>query len=124
MNKKGIRFKFGMFAIIAISVMVLAFGTIIDEQADKYGTAAVSEITDFDKLDEVSSTARGYEGSLTPEDPEPGEDAETGTFRGVYGIIALAPDPHSIRREGSIVWLLNVELNNVCPSVSVKAISQ
>lgn len=87
MNKKGLEFKAGFFAIIAISMAVLAYATIIDQQAIKYGTSAVSEVGGYDKLSEVAGTARGYENSTTPEDPEPGEDAETGTFRGVYGII-------------------------------------
>lgn len=87
MNKKGLEFKAALFAIVAISMAVLAYATIIDQQAAKYGTSAVSEVGGFDKLDEISGTAKGYESSLTPEDPEPGGDAETGTFRGVYGII-------------------------------------
>ena len=87
MNKKGLRFKLGLFAIVAISMAVIAYGAIIDQQADKYGTSVVSNVKQYDKLDDVSSTAEGYEGSLTPEDPEPGEDGETATFRGVYGII-------------------------------------
>ncbi len=87
MNKKGLEFKAGFFAIVAISMAVLAYATIIDQQAIKYDTLAISEVGQYDNLDEVSGTAEGYESSLTPEDPEPGEDAETGTFRGVYGII-------------------------------------
>jgi len=87
MNKKGLEFKSGMFALVAIGMCVMAFTAIINEQADKYDTAAVSEVGGFNQLDDVSGTAEGYEGSLTPEDPESGEDAETGTFRGVYGII-------------------------------------
>lgn len=87
MNKKGLEFRAALFSIVAISIVVVAYATIIDQQAIKYGSSAVSEVGGFNKLDEVSSTAEGYEGSLTPEDPEPGEDAETGTFRGVYGII-------------------------------------
>lgn len=87
MNKKGLEFKAGMYAIVAISLMVLAYAIIIDEQADMYGTNATSELGAFNKLNSVSSTARGYESSLTPEDPEPGQDPEAGTFRGVYGII-------------------------------------
>lgn len=86
LNKKGL-FKEGLFAIVAISVLVMAFATIIDQQAERYGTTVISEVGGLNKLDEVSGTAEVYESSLTPEDPEPGEDAETGTFRGVYGMI-------------------------------------
>lgn len=87
MNKKGLEFKAGMFAIVAVSMLVLAFGVIISRQADRYGTSAVSEIGAYDKLSEISGTAEGYESSLTPEDPQPGDDPETSTFSGVYGII-------------------------------------
>ena len=85
--KKAVQFKLAFFAIVAISMAVLAYATIIDQQAIKYGTSAVSEVGGYNNLDAVSQTAESYESSLTPEDPEPGEDAETGTFRGVYGII-------------------------------------
>ena len=87
MNKKGLSFKNALFAMVAVSMMVLAYATIIDQQADKYGTSAQSELAAFNKLEEVSGTVAGYESSLTPEDPEPGESAEATTFRGVYSII-------------------------------------
>ncbi len=87
MNKKGQFFKNSMFAIVAISMMVIAYAVIIDQQAEAYGTSAQSELAAFNKISSISSTAEGYESSLTPEDQEPGEDPEAGTFRGSYGII-------------------------------------
>ena len=87
MNKKGLRFKNGMFAIVAISLLVIAFTVIIETQSNKYGTGIISPLGSYNKLNETSVTARGYETSLTPEDVEAGEDPEASTFRGVYGII-------------------------------------
>lgn len=87
MNKKGFEFKSGMFAIVAIALLVTAFATIISQQSDKYNSGATSELDNYNKLSEISGTAESYEGSLTPEDPEPGQDPESNTFRGVYGII-------------------------------------
>lgn len=87
MNKKGLEFKSGLFTIVAISLLVIAFGVIISEQAEVYNSDAVSELGAYDKLDEISETSGGYRNRLSPDDPDPGEDAEANTFRGVYGIL-------------------------------------
>ncbi len=87
MNKKGFEFKSGLFAIIAVSLFVIAFGVIISEQATVYGSDAVSEIDVYNRLDNVSSIANSGRSSISPNDPDPGNDPEASTFRGVYGIL-------------------------------------
>ncbi len=88
MNKRGFEFKSALFSIIAISIVVIAFGVIISEQSDFYNTGVVSELGQYDTLDNVSEISGQYRNRLTPSgNNDPTEDAETDTFRGVYGII-------------------------------------
>jgi len=86
-DRRGLEFKSSLFAIVAVSMLVIAFGVIISTQADFYSTDAVSEVGGYDKLTEISGEVGSYEDDLTPEDPEAGDDSEATTFRGVYGII-------------------------------------
>lgn len=88
MNKKGLEFKSTLFSIVAISLMVIAFGVIINQQESFYDSNATSELEAYNKLDEISDTSGSYRNRLTESDSDPGQDAEANTFRGVYGILA------------------------------------
>ena len=87
MNKKGFEFKSGLFSVVAISMLVLAFGIIIAGQSDFYGSGVTSEVSGYNRLNNMSSIAGGYRSGVSPDDPEPGSDPEANTFRGVYGIL-------------------------------------
>lgn len=88
MNKKGMEFKSGLFAIVAVSIIVIAFGTIITEQTSVYGSGATSGLSSYDQLDNISETSGNYRSKISPNDEDPSSDAESNTFRGVYGIMA------------------------------------
>jgi len=88
MNKKGFAFKNGMFALVAVSILVVAFATIVSEQSSYYNTNATTSVEQYNRLSSISNTSGTYRSQLTPEDAEPGSDAEASTFRGVYGIMA------------------------------------
>ena len=87
MNKKGLELKQGLFSIIAVSLAVIATGTIITSWDDKYNSGVSSDLDVFNKLNETSDFAGSSRGRISPNDPDPSEDAEANTYRGVYGIL-------------------------------------
>ena len=86
MNKKGLELKQGLFSIIAVSLFVTAIGTISLEWDAQYGSGS-TDLSVFNKLNETSNFAGSTRGRISPNTGDPGEDAETSTYRGVYGIL-------------------------------------
>lgn len=87
LNKKGVQIKSGFFAVIAVSMFVIAIGIIVGGWNTAYGSGIESDLGAFNKLDNVSSDVNIQKGRLSPNDPEPSGDPESNTFRGVYGIL-------------------------------------
>lgn len=87
MNNKGFQFKDGFFSIIVVSMLVISYGTILVEWNKKYGQSENPDLDSFNKLSEISDITQQGRGKITPENQDPGENAETNTFRGVYGIL-------------------------------------
>lgn len=87
MNKKGVEFKSAFFAMIIFSMCVIAIGVMITGYEDGYDVGVSSDLEEYDKLDEVSADALGQKSAIGANDPDPSEDAEANTFRGVYGIL-------------------------------------
>ena len=87
MNKKGLQFKDAFFSIIGFSLIIIAVGLIITNWSDAYGSGVSSDLGEYNKLSDLSETATGQKGVLSPNDPDPSQDAEANTFKGVYGII-------------------------------------
>ncbi len=86
-------FKKLMFAIIAVSMMVIAVGVIVDSWGDYYGSGVTSDLEELNVLDEISSTAESQKGTISPQSGEASSDFETGMFRGGYGIITSIFSP-------------------------------
>ena len=81
-------FKLTMFAVIVFSMIIVAAGIIISEQGSRYGSAVTSDLgEDFNKINEISSTAESQKGNINPQSGEASSDYEAETFRGGYGII-------------------------------------
>jgi len=96
MNKRGIEFKSAFFAIIAISMVVVAVGVIVEQWDTAYSSGLSSDLGDFNKLDDVSVTARSQQEGVISQTADPGADFEATTFRGVFGIINNIFDPFRI----------------------------
>jgi len=87
LNKKGMEFKSVLQSVVMVSLLVVAYGIIIINQSNAYNTGITSEIDQYDKLDEISSTTGGFKENIGASDPNPGQDAEANTFRSVYGLL-------------------------------------
>ena len=87
-NKKGMQFKNAFFSLVVVSMMVVAIGIIISGWSGQYRSGISSDFGVFDVSDDLSQQTLEHKGKLGSGDPDPGEDSETSTYRGVYGIMA------------------------------------
>jgi len=88
MNKKGASLKNIFFAVIVVSMVVLAVGTIVGEWSLKYGSGLTYDLDEYSDLDTFSSEAQTQKGGITPADVDPGTgDFEGKILRGGYGIL-------------------------------------
>lgn len=80
-------FKSVFYAIIVVSMLVIASGVILSGWAGEYDSGVESDLGRFDKLSEASDEADSQQGRINPQSGEASSDFETETFRGAYGII-------------------------------------
>jgi len=93
MNKKGMELKSAFFAVIVMGIVITAVGVTINSWNDVYDSGLDYDLQEYDKSSTMSDVAGQQQGKLTPDDPDPGTDAEASTFRGVYGIISNIYSP-------------------------------
>jgi len=87
-NKKGMQFKNAFFSLVVVSMAVIAIGVVISNWSGYYGSGISSDFGVFNEADELSNQTLQHKAKLGSGDPDPGEDSETSTYRGVYGIMA------------------------------------
>lgn len=90
MNKKGLQIQSGLFAIVAVSMMVIAAGVIIADWNIIYDSGLTYDLgTDYSKLSEVSGTAESQRGSMSTGDISVSESGDfTGTsIRAAFGVL-------------------------------------
>ena len=80
-------FRSAFFAIIAVSMVMIAVGVIINGWAVPYNSGLISDLGDYDKLSDTSDTSGTQQGRINPQSGEASSDFETETFRGGYGIL-------------------------------------
>jgi len=94
LNKKGVGLRNAFFAIIIASVAIIAIGAIIGEWGTKYDSGINYDLSEYDKLDEMSKESQLQKDKITPQDANPGSDNfESTTFRGGYGILGRIFSP-------------------------------
>jgi len=88
MNIKGATIKNMFFAVIVVSVVVLAAGTIVGEWSNYYDSGLTYDLNEYSDLDTFSSEAQTQKTGITPSDVDPGTgDFEGKILRGGYGIL-------------------------------------
>jgi len=87
MNKKGLQFKLAFFALIAVSMMIIATGVLIGEWNDSYESGLDYDLEDFNSLDDVTDDVRDQEKGLAVKSTSTGDDFEGTSIRGVFGIL-------------------------------------
>ena len=86
-DKRGVQLQSAFFAILVFSAVIISTGVIVNEWSDKYSTGVTSDLEKYNTLDSVYGDIQSQKGKVTPNDPSPGENSESNTFRGVYGIV-------------------------------------
>ena len=87
MNKRGADLKSAFFSVISFSLIVISIMLLTNGLNSHYRTNDDINISQYERLDDISSTATQQQGRISPDDPDPGQDAESSTFRAVFGIL-------------------------------------
>lgn len=95
-NKKGLQFKSAFFAIIALSMIVIATGIIIDDWNTEYDSGLTYDLAEYSELDSLSSEANRQQGNISVKSSVEGEDFEGTTLRAVFGILNNIYKPFKI----------------------------
>jgi len=88
--------KSAFFAVVAVSMVIIAVGTIVTGWNNAYGSGLSSDLGDYDKLNDLSDDAGSQQGRINPQSGEASSDFETETFRGGYGIITNIFEPFRV----------------------------
>jgi len=87
-NKKGLILKNAFFAVIIVSVFILAAGQIVGTWSKQYNSGLTYDLNEYQDLGSFSKEAQVQQGKITPEDVDPGTgDFEGKLLRGTYGIL-------------------------------------
>jgi len=89
-------FKLTFFAIVLFSMVIIAFGIIVNEQVTKYNPEVSSDLENLNKMESLMSTAESQKGNINPQSGEASSDYEAETFRGGYGIITSIYSPFRV----------------------------
>ena len=95
-NKKAMEFKLVFFAVIIVGILTTAVGIIVNDMSLEYGSNITSDLGSFEKIGESSNYIKNYQGKINPQSGEASSDAETTTYRGVFGIIANIFSPFTM----------------------------
>lgn len=88
MNKKGATLKGIFFAVVIVSIIVLAVNDIAGEWSSHYSSGLFESLNEYQDLDSYSDEAQTQKGKITPTDADPGTgDYEGKLLRGGYGTI-------------------------------------
>ena len=96
MNKKGLEFKSSFFALMAVSMVIVATGIIVGGWSDFYGSGVDYDLGEFDRTEDVYGNATDQQTKLSPTSRNLIDNFEASTFRGVFGIITTIYTPFKI----------------------------
>lgn len=91
MNKKGLVFKDALFALIFVSVSIIAIGSWIADWNIQYSAGLDYDLGTFNELGSVSNTAQAQKGNLSVKSAfDAGQGAtnfEGTSIRGAFGVL-------------------------------------
>lgn len=93
-DRRGVNIKLAFFALIAVSVIILASGTIIDDWNDEYNSGLTYDLDEeYDQLDNVANTAKDQRSDLSVKSSaQDTNDFEGTSIRGAFGILSTIHD--------------------------------
>ena len=96
MNKKGLVFRDAFFAIIIASMAFIAIGVWVEDWDEKYDSGLTYDLDEYDKLSEMSGTAKGQQGNISVEGSFDVADFEGTSIKGVFRILNNIYEPFRI----------------------------
>ncbi len=96
MNKKGVQLKSAFFAVTVISLFVVMVGNWIISWNSQYGSGVTYDLDKYNKLSSISLSVGEQRSSIGAQSSDTGSDAESSTFRRVFGIITNIFAPFEI----------------------------
>jgi len=98
-DKKGLEIKNAFFAVIAISMVIIAVGIIITDWNNEYSSGLTYDLgDDFNKLDSMSGEAESQRGniSVSSSSSTEGTDFEGTSIRATFGILNTIYTPFKV----------------------------
>jgi len=86
-DKRGLEFKSAFFALIAVSMVIIAVGVIINDWNLKYHSGLNYDLGNYNKLNSVSDEATSQQTGINVKSTDTGENFEGTSIRGVWGIL-------------------------------------
>lgn len=89
MDKKGLVFKNAFFALIALSLVVVATGSWINEWSGDYDSELNYDLSEYNKLDDLSSEAQSQREAISIKSASSDDSInfEGTAIRGVFGML-------------------------------------
>lgn len=87
MNKKGLEFKLAFFALIIVSMTIIAVGTWITEWSNEYDSNLSYDLNEYDTTSAVQNETKDQQGKVSITSTGTGEEFEGTSIRGVFGIL-------------------------------------
>jgi len=97
-DKKGFQINLALYALIAVSVLVISTGVIVDQWNTDYDSGLTYDLEDdFNKLDDVSSTAESQRSNISVRSSSTKDiDFEGTSIRSVFGIVNTIYTPFKV----------------------------
>ena len=90
-NKKGLQFKSGLFALVVMSMSIIAIGIWVNDWNTAYDSGLTYDLGDYNRLDDISQYASSSKGNLSAKSSFDTTanigDFEGTSLRGAFGII-------------------------------------
>ncbi len=112
-DKKGLMLKNLFFAIVFISMSILAIQAWTSDWSTKYNSGINSELEKYEKMDYMTDQANRMSGNMSGQDPGTSGDFEGTILRSVFGII------NNIFKPIEIVFGKNGWINSVATELGL-----
>jgi len=86
-DKRGLEFKSAYFAVVVVSMLVIAVGVMISEWNEDYSSGITYDLGEYNRLNDTTSTASEYEGNISVRSSTEGENFEGTALRAVFGFL-------------------------------------
>lgn len=92
-DKKGFNFSSAFYALISISIIVVAIGVWVGEWSADYDSGLNYDLSEYNKLDNLSTEAQSQQQGVVIKSSAQDDSFEGTSIRGVFGILNNIYEP-------------------------------